>query len=122
MEPTTQLFQIFQAYAEQLPTFVAIVAGVILAVSRWKQHPRVAMVVVVALAFLFIHQIIFTIVYVVVPRWFINSAAGYEEMRKVIDRVLLVIGLISNGTAAIGFGILLAAIFMRRTTGPVAEN
>lgn len=118
----SQLFNLFQAYLEQLPTFLALIAGIVFAVTRWKHYPKVAMVVVIALVFLLLHQVIFTIVYNVVPRWVISSTGSYENFRVVVDRVYLILGLISNGTAAIGFGVLLAAIFMRRTAPPVAET
>ena len=119
---STQLFNLFQSYLEQLPSFLALIAGIVFAMTRWKHHPRVSMVVVIALVFLLLHMIVFTIVYNVVPRWVIRSSGSYEDFRKVIDRVYLILGLISNGAAAIGIGVLLAAIFMRRTAEPVAET
>ena len=119
---STQLFNLFQSYLEQLPTFVALLAGIVFAITRWKHYPKVAMVVVIALGFLLLHQVIFTIVYNVVPRWVISSSGSYQDYRIVIDRVYLILGLISNGAAAIGFGVLLAAIFMHRRSEPVAET
>src|SRR5918999_4117481 len=116
---STQLFNLLQSYLEQLPSFLALIAGIVFAITRWKRHPKVAMVVVIALAFLFLQQIIFTVVYVVVPSWAIRSSEGYENIRIVIERVYLFLGLLSNGAAAIGFGLLLFAIFMRRTAEPV---
>lgn len=119
---SNQLFNLFQSYLEQLPSFLALIAGTVFAITRWKRHPRVAMVVVIALVFLLLHLIIFTIIYNVVPSWVIRSSGGYDNIRIVIDRVYLILGLLSNGAAAVGFGLLLAAIFMRRTPGPVAET
>ena len=119
---STQLFNLFQSYLEQLPTFLALLAGIVFAITRWKQHPKVAMVVVIALAFLLLAQMVFTIMYVLVPSWVIRSSEGYENIRIALDRTYLVLGLLSNGAAAIGFGLLLAAIFMRRTAEPVAET
>lgn len=119
---STQLFNLFQSYLEQLPSILALLAGIVFAITRWKHYPKVAMVVVIALAFLFLAQVIFTILYVVVPSWAIRSSEDYENIRIVIDRIYLVLGLLSNGAAAIGFGLLLAAIFMRRRPEPVAET
>jgi hypothetical protein len=116
---SAQLFNLFQSYLEQLPSFLVLIAGTVFAMTRWQRHPKVAMVVVIALAFLFLGQVIFTIAYVVVPSWAIRSSEGYENIRIVIDRIYLVLGLLSNGAAAIGFGLLLAAIFMRRTAAPI---
>ena len=119
---SSQLFQVFQSYAEQLPTFLALIAGIVFAVWRWKQHPKVAMVVVIALACLLVHQLIFTIIFVYAPSWLIRSFSGSENFRTVIDRVFFALGLLSNFSAAIGFGVLLAAIFMKRKPLPVAET
>jgi hypothetical protein len=119
---SNQLFNLLQSYLEQLPSFLALIAGIVFAITRWKRQPKVAMVVVIALAFLLLAQVIFTIVYVVVPSWAIRSSEGYENIRIVIERIYLLLGLLSNGAAAIGFGLLLAAIFMRRTAEPVAET
>lgn len=119
---STQLFNLLQSYLEQLPSFLALLAGIVFAITRWKHHPRVAMVVVIALVYLLLHFILFTIVYNVVPRWVIRSSGSYQDFRTVIDRVYLILGLISNGAAAIGFGVLLAAIFMRRRPEPVVET
>ena len=119
---SNQLFNLFQSYLEQLPSFLALLAGIVFAITRWKRHPKVAMVVVMALVFLLLAQVIFTIAYVVVPSWAIRSSGGYENIRVVIERIYLVLGLLSNGAAAIGFGVLLAAIFMRRRSEPVAET
>ena len=118
---STQLFNLLQAYLEQLPSLLALIAGIVFAFTRWKHHPRISLVVIIALVYLLLHLFIFTIVYNVVPRWVIRSGS-YEDFRTVIDRVYLILGLISNGAAAIGFGVLLAAIFMRRTPEPVAES
>ncbi|MFY9620184.1 MAG: hypothetical protein WAQ99_10285 [Pyrinomonadaceae bacterium] len=119
---STQLFNLLQSYLEQLPSFLALIAGIVFAITRWKHHPRVAMVVVIALVYLIAHFVVFTIVYNVVPRWVISSSGSYQNFRTVLDRVYLMLGLISNGAAAIGFGLLLAAIFMRRGPEPVAET
>ena len=118
---STQLFNLLQAYLEQLPSMLALIAGIVFAFTRWKHHPRVAMVVIIALVYLLLHLFIFTILYNVVPRWVVRSSGSYENFRTVIDRVYLILGLLSNGAAAVGFGVLLAAIFMRRTAKPVAE-
>lgn len=113
-----RLFELFRAYLEQLPSFLALLAGIVFAITRWKRFPKVSMVVVIALVYLLLHQLIFPIIYQVVPNWFIRSSAGQEDFRTIIERVYLVLGLISNGAAAIGYGLLLAGIFMQRKPPP----
>ncbi|MGZ8844785.1 MAG: hypothetical protein ACXW18_14060 [Pyrinomonadaceae bacterium] len=116
-----RLFDLFRSYLEQLPSLLTLLACIVFAIIRWRRHPKVSMVVVIALGYLLLHQLIFTIVYQVVPNWFIRSSAGYENIRTVIERVYLVLGLISNSAAAIGYGVLLAGIFMQRKPGPTAS-
>lgn len=100
-------------FLQQLPSFAAMAACMVFAITRWKRYPKVAMFVTIGLAFLFLHQIVFTLVYFFVPSYFIRSA-GYAEIQTVMRNVYLVIGFISNSLAAIGMIVLLTGIFIRR--------
>ena len=100
-------------FAEELPSLLAFVVCIIFAITRWKRYPKIAMIVTIALTYLLLHQIIFSLVYFFVPSHFIRNAPS-ESIQTVIRNVYLVIGLISNTTLAIGIILFVAAIFMRR--------
>jgi|GEM_PF-669268 len=119
-----RLFDLFRSYLEQLPSLLTLLACIVFAIIRWKRHPKVSMVVVIALGYLLLHQLIFTIVYQIgVHNWVMAAyrTGSSEETRTVVERVYLVVGLISNAAAAIGYGVLLAGIFMQRKPAPPAE-
>jgi len=117
-----RLLELLWNYLEQLPSLLALAGGIIFAIIRWKAHPKVSLVVMIALGFLLIHALVFTIVYYVVPPWFIRSYIGSENLRSVIQNVYLVLALISNSIATVGFGVLLAGIFMKRKPEALNES
>jgi hypothetical protein len=100
-------------FAEQLPSFLAILGCMIFALVRWKRHPKVSLVVIVALLILLVQFVLFTIVYTWVPDWFIDSADAVSRA-TVTRNVYLVLGIVSNTVLSIGLAVLLVGIFMRR--------
>jgi hypothetical protein len=118
----SQLFELLRNYLEQIPSLLAVIGALVFAITRLKLYPRVALVVVIALAFILLLQVINTIVYSVVPTWFLRSRVGDADYRTIVNRLFLALALITNGTLAIGFAVLVAAIFMRRTVKPISET
>ena len=110
MDGPHKLLDLLKQIVEQLPSLLTLIACMIFAITRWKRHPRVSLLVLVSLALLFIHGIAFSIIYNWVPGLFSKPVYDATTMRN----VYLVLGLISNGTAAVIFAILLGAIFMQR--------
>jgi predicted cobalt transporter CbtA len=114
MESSSKLIQYFWALVEQLPSLLTLVGCIIFAITRWKRHPKVSLIVVAGLGLLILHALAFLIIYDVVPPLFINSADSYQNTEPIRRTVYLVIGLISNCIAAVAFALLLAGIFMQR--------
>ena len=117
METSNKLFDLLKSLAEQLPSLLTLLACMIFAIARWKRHPKVSLAVLISLGLLFFHVLVFSIVYNWVPIWFIRSA-GSADMQSVSRNVFLVLGLIASSTRAVGFGLLLTAIFMLRKPRP----
>jgi hypothetical protein len=112
-----KLLTLLKDFAQQAPSVLTILGCVIFAVVRWKRHPRVSLVVLIALFLLLIQFVVFTIVYNWVPDWLINSA-DVMSRPAVARNVYLVLGVISNIFLSIGLAVLLAGIFMRRDVSP----
>ena len=107
-----KLTTLIKDLALQIPSFLTVFGCMILAVVRWKHHPRVSLVVLIALLLMAAQFIIAVIVYTWVPDWIIGSQTyGNEAFSR---NVYLVIGLLSNGFFAVALAVLLAGIFMRR--------
>lgn len=109
-----RLYYLLINFVQQLPSLLALLACLIFAITRWKRHPKVAMVVTIGLALLLLHAIVFLLVYNFVPRYFIDYAAPSADIETTIRNVYLVLGWISNSAAAVAFAVLLTGIFMRR--------
>jgi hypothetical protein len=111
----TKLANYFWVLLEQSPSLIAMLACLVFALTRWKRYPKVAMVVAVGLALLLVHAIVFIFVYDLVPPIFLKSTyQNTEESERISRIVYVVLGLIYNTTAAVGFGILLAGVFIQR--------
>jgi Na+/H+ antiporter NhaC len=101
---------------EQVPSLLTMLVCTVFAIVRWKRHPRVSLVVLISLGLLFFEILIFFPVLNWIPEWFI-SAANSENREATIRNVYLILGLISNGIAAVAFALLLMGIFMQRKPG-----
>ena len=119
MEVSNKLLDLLRALVLQLPSLLTLLVCIVVTIVRWKRHPKVSATLLISLTFLFIHGIAFSVVYTWVPSWFI-APANYDPL--VTRNVYLVLGLIANTTAAVGFAMLLAAIFMQRKPAPIGSE
>ena len=109
----SKLAQLMRDVLEQLPSLLTLVACMIFAIARWKRHPKVSLVVLIALTLLLVHVFAFALIYVWVPDWFIRSASP-DRVESITRNLYLVLGLLSNGVVAVAMVLLLAGIFMQR--------
>lgn len=88
-------------YVYQIPVFLVWLTGVVVAVMRWRRHPRPSLMLVIALSIFFLRAIILPIItFYVVHSGMSAARAGFVN------------GLISLGSmlvAAVAWGLLLAA-------------
>ena len=107
------LTAVMKDLAMQTPSIIAIILGSIFAMVRWKRHPRVSLIVLIALLLLLIHQIVFAVVYASVPDLIIKSANDVD--RSTVSRnVNIALALIYNSFEVVPFALLVIAIFMGR--------
>ena len=116
--------QYFWALMEQSPSLLAMLGGLVFALTRWKKYPKVAMMVALGLGLLLIHVIIFMFVYNLVPPLFLKDtiSQNYEETARIRKILYLVLGLIYNAAAIVGYGLLVAGIFMQRNPAPPPDS
>ena len=116
-----KIIQYFWTLAEQAPSLIVLLVGIVFALVRWKRFPRVSLMVALGLGLLLLQVILFLFIYDLVPPLFLNDALsrGIEQYNTTRRIVFLVLGFISNLVAALGFAILLAAVFVKRKQAPV---
>lgn len=71
------------------------------------------MVAALSMIYLLLHALLFAGVYTWVPSWIMVDRSPAE-----MQTFMVVLRLIYNSTLAVGFGLLLAAIFMHRSPAP----
>lgn len=113
MESSDQLWQFFRGLFQQLPSMLTFVGCIIFCLARAKRYPRVSLIAGFSLFYLLLHGIVFAGVYTWVPTWFMAGRPPSES-----QTFMMVLRLIYNISLAIGLGLLLAAIFMRRGPTP----
>jgi len=110
MEDITQLLR---SLLTQLPSLLVLLVCLVIAIARWKRHPKVSLVAGLAFAFLILHTIGVSVVYFWLPR-LLQSSATAESSETLYSWV----GHLTNLTFAIGLAILLVAIFIDRQAVP----
>ena len=122
-----KLNQYFWAIVWHLPSLLAMAGGIVFALTRWKNKPKVSMMVVLGLGLMIVHVFVFLIVYDLVPPIFLRGISAttteFETAERIRRNLFLTLGLISNVLLAVPFALLLAAVFMgRKRSDKVAQG
>jgi ABC-type Fe3+ transport system permease subunit len=83
----------------------------IVAIARWKRHPKVSLIASLVFVSLILHGLIFSAAYIWLPRWF----PGADHSDRTLFSMLT---LISNSLFAVVLGMLLLAVFIDRRRAP----
>jgi hypothetical protein len=110
------LYRLLIDILTQLPSLLAMLICIVVAIVRWQRHPRASLIVILALAFLSLGNIFFTAVFIWGARWAV-SIGNFENPQSVYT----VIGFIYNVLFAIAMGGLLLAVFIQRPSLSVIE-
>ena len=108
-----KLSQYFWTLAEQLPSLITMIGCIAFGLMRWKRHPKVSFMIAVSVGLLFLHALVFLVIFDVVPPLFIKPGT-FEDTESVRRTVSLVLGILYNGGLAVAFALLLGAVFMQR--------
>ncbi len=98
------------AYATQLPLLLVWLVGVILAITNWQRYPKTALLTLIALGIFFLRTLIGTYLSMWLPLMLSRSGVLSSQIGLVITIQSIVLSLAS----ALGWGLILAAIFGRR--------
>ena len=93
----------------QLPSLLTLLVCLLIAIIRWKRHPKVSMLAAVGLILIIFDELFFAGAYLFIPR--LLFASGSEEGHQLFFYLL---GLSSNVLFAAALGTLLIAVFIRR--------
>ncbi len=107
-------------FLAQLPVYLVWLVGAIVAVVRWRRHPRVSLLAVAGLAVLFLSSLVSTAANSMLPMMVASGALRGSFSR--MATVLAVCSIVFAVIAAVGYGLLLAALFSGRAPQPAAEK
>lgn len=104
----TDFYDLARSLGTQLVSFVTILICIVIALVRWKRHPKVSLLAALALILLILEALFFDFADFVLSRWLVFSVG------VPVDTYYLVAGLTASVTMAIAFALLLIAIFIDR--------
>ncbi len=110
MENSTRLLHALWSIALQFPSLLTMLACIVAAIFRWRRHPKVSLAIITGLGLMILHAFVFAFVYAFVPELFARPGS-YSMIRTVLN----IITFLYNSSLAIAFGILLLAVFMKRS-------
>ncbi len=104
----------------QLPYYLVLLAGALVAVARWRRHPRASLLVVAGAVVLGLSSLASTSI-----SWALPALAASRVLRFGYSRLANALGVcrsVLSVMAAIGYGLLLAAVFADRASEPEAAQ
>ena len=114
MDP--MLKAVLSNYAIQLPIILVWAAGLVIALVRWKEHPRVSVLALIAFSVLMLQLLIDTYLNVWMPRWLYETRGSSNNE---VANFLLVKGVVSNLIRMGLWGLVIIALFgWRAKSGP----
>ncbi len=113
---TEDLYRLLIDILTQLPSLFTMLICIVAAIVRWKRHPKASLIVILALTFLSLGNLLFSAVFVWGARWMV-SIGNFENAQS----VFMVIGIIYNVLFAIAMGGLLLAVFIQRPSLRIIE-
>ena len=104
------LLQVLRNVLTQLPSLLTLLICLVIAIARWKRHPRVSLVAGVALIVIMFDELFFSAAYIWIPRLFFTLGSSDQDHQN----FYYFLGLSSSLLFAVALGTLLIAIFIDR--------
>jgi len=109
MESSSQaLIQVLRNVLTQLPSLLTLLVCLIIALARWKRHPKVSLVAAAGFTFHILHGLFFSAAYIWIPRLF--GFGGFQDNQAFFS----LLAIVGNCLFAIALAILLTAVFIDR--------
>lgn len=111
METETLVWNYLTSLARQLPTFLVYLGGVIWALVWIGKHTKASIFLIIGIIILFLDSVIISGIYIWLPSYLMAQGNYPSNM----STYYLIIGIISNLVFAIGFILILLAVFSGRS-------
>jgi hypothetical protein len=106
-------YQVLQAPSllAQAPVTIVLLAGLLIAGYRWKRHPRVSLLVTIALCLMLVGSLGVRLLLV----WLGPLELGSAQAAHRFERRVSIVGFLTNLTTAIAISLLVFAAFRSRS-------
>lgn len=94
------------------PLYLVYLGSIVVAICRWRHHPRVSRLCLLGVAVLWVNEIAFLVLGAVFAG-LIRSASGWLQSNTGL--LLTLFGILEMVVAAVGFSLVIAAVFVGRT-------
>ncbi|HKO99844.1 MAG TPA: hypothetical protein VJU86_22910 [Pyrinomonadaceae bacterium] len=117
MEDVSQdIFLVVRNVLSELPSLLTLLVCLIIALGRWKRHPKVSLIASLTFFFLILHTLIFSAAYIWIP------LVLYGPEGNASPRFYSMLALTSNGLFAVLLATLLVAVFVDRKVDATAPG
>ena len=103
------LLQVLRNVVTQLPSLLTLLVCLVIAIIRWKRHPKVSMLAGLGLILIIFDELFYSGAYIWIPRLFFAPGSDQEH-----QTFFYLLGLSSSLLFALSLGMLLIAIFIDR--------
>jgi hypothetical protein len=100
------------AWLTQLPLFIIYIIGIAVAIGQRRSHPRASLFTIFAMLGLLFSSLVLVGIQIWLPRYLATNGSSIIDIRLVLG----IISGIRNLIDAIAIGLLLLAVFNRRTS------
>lgn len=111
---------IFGRLISQSPVYLVWLGGAVLALVRWRQHPRVSLLAVIGLGVLSVNSLVSTVLNSALP--LMVASRGLRGSFPRAANALGVCNILLAVIAAIGYGLVLTAVFSGRAPQPAVDK
>ena len=101
---------LFYMFARRIPMLLVTLGGIVVAIARWRRHPRVSLMTVLALALYWVEAFVF----LCLRYWLPDLVEAWKLSGSTINVLLVVISLLDDFAFAVVIILLVAAAFSGR--------
>ena len=106
---TDDFYSLVRNVLTELPSLLVMLTCIVVGIVRWKRHPKISLIVIIALTFLTLLTLVSVPVFIWLPRLFVDPG-NYVTT----GNVYAVLNIIYNVLFTLGVGVLLLAVFIQR--------
>lgn len=113
----SMIVSVLTQYVIQIPIFVILIVGIVLAISRWERHPQVSLLALIGLGILLLQRLVGGFLNVWLPMRMTTGTMSVTSMGWLMSARNLISALL----AAVAYGLIVTAIFRGRNSGAESE-